>query len=878
MALYDDKRFILSHIRHSFITCDDTGMCETVMMQDTSARYPKECLIHHPFNYDSDEEFDWYDYIRQQQSNIAGEDGKNAGFDELEENSINLDDDPDRTPVVTPMKTSPFQKLKLKPKRNAFPSKEDCQLFTDTDPVLKSELADDQPSQSFDIMTDSYDMMGTRRRSNTAQRLEKLRKERKFQSKTKVITWKSPTKIVEIFDSKTNRTSFKRVVLNPSTLTSEEIDMLEYDPIENVYYETEEYRRYLFPTNPETSSIPQASRDQNDISTETINSKPKSVLTLQIERSPNAPINPFNGFTRFDGRVSEGNSHTKRIRIFFYVNKEDDEFQKSDFTKHIPGLMHSGITAGPNWIEIVVLSSARVSDLIGLICWHYTHLQIEPPLKPDPLLYALKIAEENGDVDNDFPSLTATDDIKRYGFPYLALVEIETNIVVTIFIESEEVFSQIIVNSLTMTLQEIVEQIKKKRPHLFRPLPTDDMDSYLQLELQSQPGVSLDLDSKIGEYLEPASRLTIQANNQQQQNVTFILKFINLPNLNQISISGGIDFPSRGSVKFLEPFDDPTGIEGGNGDSNLSKSFNNKASNQLLKSDNIPTLRANRHSSIALFHLDEQSKSLPRKDSSISNSLSLTSGSASSTTTFTRKIRDPKDWSQNMLDMMEAPLYQCFEVMAVHKLINSPVELGISGTKVEITPKLSHSKSPSGYGGGFTEKLFSRFNSTKAVNIDVEDVVHCEPISRAKIEGMGRQQFKLVYYNGSSFKSMKFEGYVTTVDDILFKLTNVMKMRTSLRRKEYQSMKSRKKAISSKIYFKPKLMIPSSGSSSSSEDESTELDSSPSHIGTGGGDDSSFTDTGDGLSYYTSMTSQTTGTNRQKKDGSSSNRFGKFKS
>lgn len=108
-------------------------------------------------------------------------------------------------------------------------------IFKDTDPVLKSELADDQPSQSFDIMTDSYDMMGTRRRSNTAQRLEKLRKERKFQSKTKVITWKSPTKIVEIFDSKTNRTSFKRVVLNPSTLTSEEIDMLEYDPIENVY-------------------------------------------------------------------------------------------------------------------------------------------------------------------------------------------------------------------------------------------------------------------------------------------------------------------------------------------------------------------------------------------------------------------------------------------------------------------------------------------------------------------------------------------------------------------------------------------------------------------------------------------------------------------
>lgn len=28
MALFDDKRFLLSHIRHSFITGDDTGVCE----------------------------------------------------------------------------------------------------------------------------------------------------------------------------------------------------------------------------------------------------------------------------------------------------------------------------------------------------------------------------------------------------------------------------------------------------------------------------------------------------------------------------------------------------------------------------------------------------------------------------------------------------------------------------------------------------------------------------------------------------------------------------------------------------------------------------------------------------------------------------------
>lgn len=34
MALFDDRRFLLSHINHSFITGDDTGICEVVMLDD----------------------------------------------------------------------------------------------------------------------------------------------------------------------------------------------------------------------------------------------------------------------------------------------------------------------------------------------------------------------------------------------------------------------------------------------------------------------------------------------------------------------------------------------------------------------------------------------------------------------------------------------------------------------------------------------------------------------------------------------------------------------------------------------------------------------------------------------------------------------------
>lgn len=38
MALYDDVRFVLSHVRHSFVTCDDTGLCELALLSDADVR------------------------------------------------------------------------------------------------------------------------------------------------------------------------------------------------------------------------------------------------------------------------------------------------------------------------------------------------------------------------------------------------------------------------------------------------------------------------------------------------------------------------------------------------------------------------------------------------------------------------------------------------------------------------------------------------------------------------------------------------------------------------------------------------------------------------------------------------------------------------
>ncbi len=85
-------------------------------------------------------------------------------------------------------------------------------------------------------------------------------------------------------------------------------------------------------------------------------------------------------------------------------------------------------------MEVVTLCIARVHDLIGLICWQYTNEGKEPRLKPNVSHYSLRIAEENGEVDPDFPSLNSKELVAKFGFPVLALVEkddLENGLVVT---------------------------------------------------------------------------------------------------------------------------------------------------------------------------------------------------------------------------------------------------------------------------------------------------------------------------------------------------------------------------------------------------------------------------------------------------------------
>lgn len=87
-------------------------------------------------------------------------------------------------------------------------------------------------------------------------------------------------------------------------------------------------------------------------------------------------------------------------------------------------------------------------------------------------------------------------------------------------------FSQITVNSLSTTLRDILEQIKKKRFQLFRnknvALDSDSLSKSIKLEWNKKPGVAQHLNSRISEFLDCN---TSTASNHSYS-VDFTLKFL----------------------------------------------------------------------------------------------------------------------------------------------------------------------------------------------------------------------------------------------------------------------------------------------------------------------------------------------------------------
>ena len=221
MALFDDRRFLLSHINHSFITGDDTGLCEVIMLdEDVFENQHQRCL------------------------KLIDQSGSEKPEDRLDPEAYDLN--------------------------------------------YESELFESDQGHSYDIGAD-IDYICHRRRSNTAQRLDRLKKDKINQSKTRTIVWRC--------DSPTSSQSEER--LSHDSPTSDSDKTLNENGIS-------------------TSATPTTVTN----TTRRSRSPPRiSALTRLLEKFPSLPKNPFSEYAQFDGGMSEA-VPVKKIMIFIAINQK----------------------------------------------------------------------------------------------------------------------------------------------------------------------------------------------------------------------------------------------------------------------------------------------------------------------------------------------------------------------------------------------------------------------------------------------------------------------------------------------------------------------------------------------------------------------------
>lgn len=205
-----------------------------------------------------------------------------------------------------------------------------------------------------------------------------------------------------------------------------------------------------------------------------------SQLSRQLEESRGKPNNPFLEYSKFEGEAYQGTCPTKKLKIFLTMLPEEE--------RAMPMI-------------VTVLGTACVQDLIGLIMYKYTNEGLQPPLKNDVKSFCLQIAEDDGEVDTDFPALENKEAITKFGFTCLALVQKDASpvkptppkpssgIIVTVN-EPQHGFSRVKVDSMNAKMKQVYEKMVKKRG-LRRTA-----NEYV-LEKQSEPGVPISLESTL---------------------------------------------------------------------------------------------------------------------------------------------------------------------------------------------------------------------------------------------------------------------------------------------------------------------------------------------------------------------------------------------
>lgn len=218
-----------------------------------------------------------------------------------------------------------------------------------------------------------------------------------------------------------------------------------------------------------------------------------SQLSRQLEESIGKPNNPFLEYSKFDGEAYQ-NSYmytTKKYKIFLTMQSEEE--------RAMPMIVTCCTVLANASVQDPV--NACVQDLIGLIMYKYTSEGRQPPLKHDIKSCSLHIAEEDGEVDTDFPALDSKEPISKFDFPCLALVQKDASpakpappkpssgVIITVY-EAQHGFSKVKVDSVNAQMKRVFEIIKKKRG-LKRTAK-----EYV-LEKQSEPGVPISLDATL---------------------------------------------------------------------------------------------------------------------------------------------------------------------------------------------------------------------------------------------------------------------------------------------------------------------------------------------------------------------------------------------
>ncbi|XP_049281649.1 stress-activated map kinase-interacting protein 1 isoform X1 [Anopheles funestus] len=309
MATYNNAHWLLSHIRNSFISTDDTSVSETVMaMEDIPLHFAKRFL-----------ETQAQDAVRIPK--------------------------PEATVIEGNSDASYTGRM------------QDVRFGVDFEYFFSYPGLDDPDEEDADALSQSYEIQMNqesgfhRQRSNTDQKLEKLELARRKSS------------------------LIRCVKLDDSSVQQQEED----DDIDQLFY-----RR-------STSMLEHLSTSLKRLS---------SKLTEQLSTLPNIPQNHFLEYAKFDG--------TGHIEV-----------PVRTFKVFIPALSEEQ-RAFP--LPVCVLATAKIQDFIGLLCYKCTIANPAVELR-SVRHYGLYMAEEDGELDLDFPPLDINEPCSKFRFSHLVMAE-----------------------------------------------------------------------------------------------------------------------------------------------------------------------------------------------------------------------------------------------------------------------------------------------------------------------------------------------------------------------------------------------------------------------------------------------------------------------